>query len=186
MKTTYLIWKNQNCDGVNPDWQEISGQEFLALVRSESGTNRRFVKLDATNGDGSDSAIVMEATEIEYQEWKREKNHRDYLNSYAKGTTTILYNDWDNEEEDVYGEELLADSYNLEEEFFKSHDLASLKTALSLLSDEERQTVECLYLSEKPMAERDYAKFLGISNGAAHYKKVAVLGKLKSLIKNNF
>ena len=34
MKTTYLIWKDPSCAGINPEWQELTGQEFYALVKS--------------------------------------------------------------------------------------------------------------------------------------------------------
>lgn len=74
MKTIYLIWKDLSCGGVNPDWQEITGQEFYALVDSVEAKERYFIKLPSSHANGSDGAIVMEATKSDYLNWKSEKN----------------------------------------------------------------------------------------------------------------
>jgi hypothetical protein len=84
MKTTYLIWKDPSCNGIDPDWQEITGKEFLALVRSAESKNRHFIKLQSTEDDGADGAIVIEATKIDYMDWKREKNHAHYVQGFGK------------------------------------------------------------------------------------------------------
>ena len=62
MKTTYWIWKQPPISGDTPIWQEITGNEFLAFVRSPASKNRHFIKLQSTDLDGKDGVLVMEAT----------------------------------------------------------------------------------------------------------------------------
>ena len=61
MKTTYLVRKDPFCNGVNPEWQELTGQEFLAFIRLDENKKRRFIKLYSTSDDGSDGDIMIEA-----------------------------------------------------------------------------------------------------------------------------
>ena len=106
MKTTYWVWKDPTCGGINPDWQEISGQEFLALVRAKTG--RRFIRLDSSEPDGSDGAIVMEATEAAYKDWRKEKRHKQYLRDSDPGYKVVSYHAMETED-GCFGEELLSD-----------------------------------------------------------------------------
>ena len=105
MKTTYLIWKESSCAGINPDWQELTGQAFYAFVRSPKVKGRHFIKLPSTYADGSDGAIVMEVTNAEYRKWKREKNHCEYLRRDAKLFTTLSYHAMETDDGDSYKDE---------------------------------------------------------------------------------
>jgi hypothetical protein len=75
--TTYLVWKNPNCNGNNPEWMQISGREFYALVNTSAGKKRHFIKLRKASENDVD--IVLEATATEYVNWRKEKDHADYL-----------------------------------------------------------------------------------------------------------
>jgi len=46
-------------------------------VRSPEGKGRFFIKLDSDGED--DGRIVMEATKAEYVQWRKEKDHSDYI-----------------------------------------------------------------------------------------------------------
>jgi len=162
MKTTYLVWKDQSCNGINPDWQEITGQEFLALVRSPESNGRHFVKLFSVSGDGSDGCIVLESTKEKYLKWKREKRHREYLRDSNPGYTQVSYHALETEE-GCYGEELMRDEdCDVEAECFMKFEIEAVRAAVASLNEDERQMVEYFYLSENQGTVRGYEELTGI------------------------
>ena len=183
MKTTYLVWKNPSCNGVDPEWKELTGQEFYAFVNSSENKRRRFIKLEEAN-DSTDGAIVIEATEVAYIEWKHEKNHTDYLRNVAKGASITSYHAFENDD-GIYGEELLPDTNcDLEAEFIRLYETELLQEALSQLNDDERQMVEYLYLSDNSGTVRGYEEMTGISKSTVNRRQQAVLVKLKKFFEN--
>lgn len=184
MKTTYLIWKDPNCGGINPDWQEINGQTFLSIVRSTDSPKRFFIKLGSTDQGGSDGAIVMEATESVYREWKREKNRADYLRSLSKDYITLSYHCLESDD-GSYGEELLRDeSADTESDALLSLDRQALAEALSVLTDDEHRLINYLYLSPESGTERGYTEVSGLAKTTVHDLKVRAFKKLKKFFED--
>jgi len=99
-KTKYLIWKNPACDGINPKWRKITGEEFYALVRLPESKGRYFIKLHSILDDGSDGAIVIEATKADYVQWRKDKDHSCYIRkqSQASGIKAVSYHAFENDE----------------------------------------------------------------------------------------
>ena len=175
MKTTYLIWKNPDGNGVSPEWRQITGMEFLALVRSLEGKNQYFITLPGI--DDNDGAIVMEATEEKYQDWKREKNHSDYLRKCGKDTTVVSYHAMESEDGECYGEELLRDNdCDVETQCINTQ---GFEAAIASLTEPERRLVEYLYLSDNPGTVRSYAELTRISKSTVSRWNMAILEKLK-------
>jgi len=179
MKTTYWIWKDTSCNGINPDWQELNGREFYAFVRSPEAQGRYFVRLESTEPDGSDGCIVMEATKTYYAEWRREQKHTEYLRKEAKGIEVVFYHALEGDD-GAYGEELLEDtSQNTEEDFVESEDLRLLPQALATLTSEERQMIQYMYLSAEQGTVRGYVALTGIPLTTVQRRKTRVLEKLR-------
>ena len=179
MKTTYLVWKDASCNGINPDWQELNGREFYAFVHSPEAQGRYFVRLESTEPDNSDGCIVMEATETYYTAWRREQKHTGYLRKDAKGIEIVFYHALEGED-GAYGEELLEDpGQNMEDDFVQSEDLRLLPVALSQLTKAERHLIEHLYLSKNPLSEREYSALTGIHYATVHVRKKRILVKLQ-------
>lgn len=176
MKTTYLVWEDPSCEGINPSWQELNGQEFLALVRSAEAVGRYFVKLESIQ---KDTAIVIEATRASYLAWKKEKNHREYLESCAKGKTTFSYHAME-ADGSSYGEELLEDkAADVVAECLMTITSETLKDALASLTANEYGLIAYLYLSERKGTERGYAALSGIPQKTLNDRKKRILHKLK-------
>jgi hypothetical protein len=95
LKTKYFVWEDVECDGINPNWQELTGREFLALVRSAKVAGRYFVKLENAH-DGT--ATVIEATRASYLAWKKEENHREYLKGFEDGISAFSYHSADSDD----------------------------------------------------------------------------------------
>ena len=182
MKTTYLVWKDRSCNGINPAWQEITGQEFLALVRSPESNERYFVKLFSESTDGRDGCFVMESTKTEYLKWKKEKRHREYLRDSNPGYTQISYHALESNDS-YYGEELLRDeNCDVEAKCFAKFEVEAIRTAIAKLDDDERQIIEYFYLSENRGTVRGYEKLTGIPKSTVNRRRVAVLLKLKKFL----
>ena len=182
MKTTYWIWKNPHCNGVNPDWKEINGREFYTLVNTPENKGRRFVKLPKTEENECD--IVMESTETEYVKWKKEKNHADYLRSQEHEISYQVISYHAIESSDgCFGEEIMRDeNCNIESECFKKFEREAVIKAIARLSDDERNIIDYFYLSGKQGSERDFAEKTGITKSSVNRRKIAVLRKLKKYL----
>ena len=182
MKSTYLIWRNPPRNGESPDWQEITGKQFYNLVSSSAGKDRFFVKLASTDQDGGDGTIVMEATQADYAEWMREKNHADYLMRFSKGITVLSYHGMKSDDGEYYGEELLP---NPGSDIEGRHIGAiAIEAALAELTDEEYRLIEFLYLSDKPGTLRDYERESGIPKSTVSRKQKLAFKKLKKFFEN--
>jgi len=184
MKTTYFVWKNPSCNGIGPEWRELTGKEFTALVRSPEAKGRYFINLPSTDSDGGDGAVVIEATETEYRDWKCEKNHADYLRKINPGYTEVHYLALDDEDGDCGGEELLRDeNCDVEAECLARFAREEVRAAVLRLSDDERRIVEYLYLSETPGTVRGYEELTGIPKTTVNRRQQAALSKLKKFLK---
>ena len=61
----------------------------------------------------------------------------------------------------------------------RQFDLETLRRALDTLTEDEYALICALYLQDKPMTERDYAKAIGVPRTTLEYRKMLVLQKLK-------
>jgi DNA-directed RNA polymerase specialized sigma subunit len=182
MKTTYLIWRTPPSSSATPDWQEISGKEFLALVRSPKSKNRHFIKLQNMDGGDADMAIVMETTKADYLKWKCEKNHADYLRKCQKAITVVSYHSFESDDGECFGEELLP-TLNSDVEAQYVNTLL-FEAAMASLTDEEQRLIEFLYLSDRRRSVRDYEQTTGIPKSTASRRHKAALEKLKSILED--
>ena len=188
MKTIYLVWKNPTEGGINPDWLQLSGKEFLTLVRSLEGKNRYFIKLANPDHETFDSQIIIEATKEAYTAWKKEKNHADYLQKHSAGWITISYHAMgatnSDDEQESLGEELMADGESdFENDFINAYQL---EVALNTLTEEERHIIEHFYFMNKPGTSRSYAQETGISKSTANRRHEAAFTKLKKFFENQW
>lgn len=175
MKTTYLVWQNPACNGINPSWQELTGQEFLALVRSAEAAGRYFVKIgNAEDGD----ITVLEATRANYLAWRKEKRRHEYLKTCAAEKPTVSYHALDSD--GGYGEEMLEDeAVDVLSECIMAITRETLRTALASLTADEYKLIAYLYLSDKKGTERGYAALSGIPQKTLNDRKNRILHKLK-------
>ena len=79
-------------------------------------------------------------------------------------------------------EQFAEDAVSVEEQAIKNIQIQQLHKALSLLSEDERVLIEQLYFEGR--TERDLAESMGMYHNAVHVKKLAVLKKLKTFLKN--
>ena len=79
--------------------------------------------------------------------------------------------------------EQFSDRYeSVEDMVLRKISVERLHTALSTLSEKERELIETLFFEEK--TERDVASAMGISQPAVHKQKNKILKKLKLFLEN--
>ena len=64
MAKKFLVWKDKNCNGVNPEWLFLTGDEFYEFIQKEENKGRHFIKMPPM--DKGDDEITIEATKEEY------------------------------------------------------------------------------------------------------------------------
>lgn len=69
MAKQYYIKKNPSAIGSDIEWTAINGKEFYQLITSPAGKGRYFIDMDE---------FMIEATEAEYKDWRKEKDYNDY------------------------------------------------------------------------------------------------------------
>ena len=173
MAKQYYIKKNPSVDGPSVEWIAINGKEFYQLITSPAGKGRYFIDMDD---------FMIEASEAEYLDWRKEKNHQNYLSVQESGFQTLsLHSDMSTQ----YGnsEGILPDeTANTEELAIKSIVQKALFAALSTLDAESYQLIDALILSDDQKSERELALEFGLSQNAVNKRKNKILKNLKMLV----
>ena len=186
MKTIYLVWKDRNCEGIDPEWIYLNRNEFNTFINLPENNNRRFIKLSSTNNDDADCRIVIEATDVQYKDWLVEKSRNQYIRNRNSKFNVVSYHAFnDDDDVDFYYEDLLEDTeFDTENECLKIYEIEKLKNALNHLSEEELRMITYLFLSDDNGTERGYAEISGITKSSVNRKKIIVLEKIKKYLSN--
>ena len=126
--------------------------------------------------------IIAECGTETAKQWRSEKDRHDYLASIEKqsGMMVFSYNTQTTTEDEMSGEELLADNQSdVVEEVLRRFQKAHIQETLAALLPEERDLIESLIISDFPMTEREYAKKVGKTQSTIHCQKAAILKRLK-------
>ncbi len=173
MAKQYYIKKDPATSGPDIEWIAINGKEFYQLITSPAGKGRYFIDMDE---------FMIEANKTEYMEWRKEKDHHDYLREHEAGIQMLsLYSDIPTGNGN--GEETVSDeSMGTEELALKSIAQKALLAALNTLDMESYQLIESLILSDCRKSDRDLASEFGLSQNAVNKRKNKILENLKMLV----
>ena len=161
MRKIYLVKKNPELPADGNNWIVMNSFEFVNFIKTPDGQKRKecFGQLDACTVD--DVVIIAECGIETAKQWRSEKDRHDYLASIEKqsGMTVFSYNTHTTTENEMSGEELLADNQcDVVEEVLHRFQKAHIQETLAALLPEERDLIESLIISDFPMTEREYAK----------------------------
>ena len=177
MSTKYYIKDN----GV---YKEIRGKEWYELLQKQknnsSDKRHYFIHFEALSNKEDD--YYLEVSKEQYRKWCKECRRHRYIQEQREllGLIDVLYSNFDDFESGVLGEELLADkAINSEERAIDEIMIKQLLSSLNQLTLDERRIIESLYLSEKPLLQKELAKELHISQQAVSKRTKAILDKLK-------
>ena len=179
MAKKFLVWKDKNCNGVNPEWLFLTGDEFYEFIQKEENKDRLFIKMPPI--DKGEDEIIIEATKETYDKSEKERKRANYvIQEMMKFETVSVYTFADKDNADLY-EKTASDEETVEDVVEKSILIGKLHEAIKTLNEEERKIVR-LYYFKDDATERSVAKQLGISQPALHKKIKKILEKLKNLV----
>lgn len=182
MKKQYFVWKAPNCNGINPEWLEMTPREFYLFRKEPQNRTRLFVTLD---DGGCDEAglLIMEASKERYDEWRKEyraAKRRQNQNKAFNYVITSLDELVDNDEMVALHELVPAPDVDVELEALKALDLEQLHGFLTALTPEERRIIDALYLcNQDELSERKIAKQLGMAVMTLNDAKKRIFKKYK-------
>lgn len=187
MAKKYYRWKDENCNGINPEWIEMSGQEYFEFKRNPENKYRKFIEY--IDEYGETDVIVLEATKEEYDKWNREMHRQMYYEKIKKRFVKAFVSlDMDVEgEEDMTLHEAVADERtSVEKSAIKAIEFEKLYSAIELLSPTERELLDLLFFSNQDMiSERSIAEDYSIPQKTLNNRKKAILKKLKKYMAQN-
>ena len=172
MKKIYLVKNDPERPCGQDNWRIMDRPDFLVFLHSEEGKERAkdFGKLNGF-GDG-DYMIIAECGKDEAAIWRSEKDRADYLYFYERMASVSDLDDIEIEAPD----ESVADTVLVR--IMKD----DLRVATMSLSEEDRELIEMMFLSEDPMTEEQYAAYSGLTRSNVHYRKGRILARLRDLI----
>lgn len=181
MKIYYI--EDQNGKYASADgsrrFTRLEGKAAYDFLKSPMGQGRRFMKL--MNIDGDEDEISIEVHSNEMKSFRRYERREQYVADVASTWGyEILSLDYEETADGEMLSEVVADEdVNVEKEAFMQIDLETLRKALDSLTEDEYALICALFLRDKPMTEREYAKSIGVPRTTLEHRKKLVLQKLK-------
>lgn len=167
MAKQYFVWKDPNCNGINPEWVQLSGREFYMFANAKENRGRYFVTLD-DGGCEEANILVLEATNAVYKNWHTENKAATRLrkkNAPYEGLTISLDELNPSYEDMTYHETIAMDQPEVADIVIHGCNLNQLHHFLASLSDEEMELINALYLkNQENRSERAIAKEMGIAH----------------------
>ncbi len=188
----YFIWKDANCNGINPEWLEINGEEFAQLKKDNP--QRRFIPCYNEDDPEDGDCFLYEATKKNYNEWNRDQMRYHYRDMVFHRKYKIVSLDElvsEDDEEGLTWAEIIPDTSEEDaaaEEVFqnwKDEKIARLKELLKGIDEEDYDLLWNLIMNpkkEERMTEKAYAEKLGISQQAVHKRKKKILDRFRALL----
>ena len=72
MKSIFLVWKDKNCNGENPEWIHMTAKEFFEFKQKPENSERKFVQVEDKNLSSKYSVIFIEANKELYKKCNAE------------------------------------------------------------------------------------------------------------------
>ena len=178
--TIYLVKKNPNKPNSEDNWLMMSIAEFNEFIKTPEARGRYFADLGAH--EYSDIWYVAECDKETALKWRKELNRHYYLKRMEResGLQTVSMSSLIIEDEEYNGEEIIADpDADVVAEVMLKIAFETLETALNSLSAEEYMIIHHMFLAEKTMSEREYAKLLEVPRMTLRYWKLQALEKVR-------
>ena len=156
----------------------LSGKALFIYLKTPEGKKKHFdIEID-DNGD----EIGVEIPPCEIKNHLVAKRHDQYLRDCedeSEITVVSFSAGMTDEGEELFGEETIADDEDVQAVVLKKMNLDTLRYALTQLNLEEKALINAMFLNEKTLSVREYAKELGIGVMTVCDRKNAILRKLK-------
>ena len=170
MAKQYYIKRDPSASGADIEWIAINGKDFYQLITSPAGKGRYFIDMDG---------FMIESTEAEYKDWRKERDHSDYLHKQESQVQLLsLYGC----EDDSQGDSIPDMDVSTEETALHSLELQELTKALKMLDDDEYSLIYALFLSQNCKTQSQLSSRLGLTQAGISRQKKRILEKLKFIV----
>lgn len=177
MERKYFIWKNKECNGVNPKWIQLTGKEFYSFIRNPENNGRKFVKLHPQN-DYELDLIIIEANEEEYKKWEKDESKRKYLNSYKGKYEIVSESSFVDDDGTSLYDRISNEEMSLEDTVEQALVYGDLYNALDRLTDKERELIYLSYF--KSLSKTEIGKTFNVSQQYISKQIKKIQEKIKS------
>lgn len=187
MANKYFVWKDANCNGVNPEWIEMDGRTFYKFTKDPINRERRVIRLGNEVCKEAD-VIFIEATYEQYLDWDREhvKSYRTRQDEIENPYKKVSLDDKASELHELTFNEVIADdSVNVEQEIVDKLHCEYVRKVVRDLPLEERHIIEVMYFGPEQLSERSAASFLCIPQKTLNNKKTKIFEKIKKILAQN-
>ena len=167
----YFVRKDP--DSCKVEWNEMSGTEFYAFIKSTESADRHFANM-------GDFTIEMPADEFE--NWTKDRNRCAYLNNLKNGVTILSLQEEYQSDSGILEEHIQDPSVDIEGDVISNIEKKNLRAAVQSLDQESRYIVDALYLSENRKSGRALAAEMGIAQTELQRRKKKILRNLKFLV----
>lgn len=69
MASMYFVWKDPNCNGIDPEWIQITRKQFNEFTRRPENKGRKFTRTPIDPENRFKGVYVVEATNEAYRKW---------------------------------------------------------------------------------------------------------------------
>ena len=137
--------------------------------------------------DGDDRILIeIKQESIEHhRKYERREQYIKDSESEFKPVLLSLNNTIEVDGEEVIYLDTVASEYDLEKDVISRESIILLKKSLSTLNKEEMRIIFALFLSDRPMSEREYARENAIPQRTLNRQKTAILKKLKVFLEKS-
>ena len=164
-------------------FMRLCSREAYDYLCSAEGKKKRFMKTGASEDGGE--TVFVEVPDA-YLKKHREAERREQYVSDSKRDSGFLFlslSDLRSAENDFRIESILTDTdADVEEWVLRKEELDLLRKALKMLTADERKLIERLYLSDRPVSERQLSREWNIPQTTLQYRKQKVLLKLRKYL----
>ena len=123
---------------------------------------------------------MYESTPEQFREWRQEYDRKRYLKAAVPKYTEVSYDAFLTKDGTPACECIPDEATNIAEEVTAAEMLKALRSALTILSTEERQLIQAIYFDG--MTERVYSEESGIPQKTINDRKQLILRKLTKML----
>ena len=182
MKSIFLVWKDKNCNGENPEWIHMTAKEFFEFKQKPENLGRKFVRVEDKNLSSKYSVIFIEANKELYKKCNAE--HSEYMRRKAEKKKhprkfVSLDSFW-GDDSDRDNHERYSDNRWEEEYILNKLQAEEVHKAIEKLTDKEKRTFEVIaFAILQGISERETALHLGIPQKTLNNRKRKVFEKIR-------
>ena len=192
MSKKFYAWKNRDCQGINPEWIELTGKQFAEICNANKALpdeeKRWFYKLPGL--EEGDDYLVFECTKEQYIESQNEKDRRcyqsdlkaDFFESYDMLSFDFVYTDDSGEEYTLH--DIVADSsVNVEDTAVDNYFANLLYEAILFLNQENKDFILYWIKNKKSgLSDDAIAASLRITRDKLRWQYKQVCKELKNIL----